>query len=632
MWSLLQFVAPNRQGPGLVSVFFGSFVLVSIAAGVLLAVYLVAVLRGWFAARPNGFLLALVSAFVGIGVFAVWLSGAWGYRAAHRVIFDQVVLNLQNVGDIVERQIQDELNEALLQMKHLASEIEANRLQKLPVADIEHSLRELTHINPQFVQLSMVDATGTRLADFTTAGAMRPSPRVGVAYCLEGSPYASDPYLSTTSQRSGHGDREHVMDLCVPITANNVVVGGILAQFDIQDNLIALLSSATFNQSGHATLVGSDGHVLADPHVDGVNADLSQSEAARAGLSGRSGSVTTNVGGVSQFVFYRPVRNPATINPKPWALLTAVNTAEAVAPLNTLARQILVGMVVLGVVSLLAAWAISWSITRPVAGLVAFARRVQAGDLTAQAQVLGRDAHGQLSEALNAMVHGLRERDRVKEVFGRYVTSQVSERALKGELNLGGERRRVTILFSDIRNFTTISEQLPPEETVSFLNSYFSDMVDAVFEYGGMLDKFLGDGLMAVFGATDDRANHAEQAVRAALRMKSFLAKINGERAMRGLAAIAIGIGIHTDAVVVGNIGSRKRLEYTVIGDGVNTSSRLESMNKELGTTILISDSTYQEVKGLFVCRAMQEVHLKGKTKVLTAYEVVSMVDGAAIA
>ncbi|HEY2150407.1 MAG TPA: adenylate/guanylate cyclase domain-containing protein [Vicinamibacterales bacterium] len=610
----------------MVSALLGSFVLVSIAATAALTVYLVAVLRRWFAAMPHGFLVALVSAFVGIGVFAVWLSGAWGYQAAYRIIFSQVVLDLKNVGDIVERQIQAELDEALLQLTHLASEVAADQLQKLPTAEIERNLREVAHIDTRFVQLTMVDAQGKRLGTFGTVNGSAPLPRIGVAYCLEGKTFASDPYVSSDSQRSGHSDHEHVMDLCVPITLNNAVVGGIVAQFDIQDNLVDLLSSATFNQSGRATLVGSDGHVLADPKAERLNADLSQSEAVRAGLGGASGSITSKAAGEQQFVFYRPVRNPATINPKPWALLTGINAAEAVAPLDALATQILLGILGLMAVSLLAAWAISWSITRPVAGLVEFARRVQGGDLTTQAQVLGRDVHGQLSEALNAMVKGLRERDRVKEVFGRYVTTQVSEQALKGELNLGGERRRVTILFSDIRNFTTMSEQLTPEETVSFLNNYFSEMVDAVFEYGGMLDKFLGDGLMAVFGATDDRANHAEQAVRAALRMKSLLAKINGERAMRGLPATAIGVGIHTDVVIVGNIGSARRLEYTVIGDGVNTASRLESMNKELGTTILISDGTHQDVQDLFVCRPMQEVHLKGKAKALTAYEVVSMV------
>jgi len=213
----------------------------------------------------------------------------------------------------------------------------------------------------------------------------------------------------------------------------------------------------------------------------------------------------------------------------------------------------------------------------------------------------------------------------VKEVFGRYIATQVSDKILKGQVNLGGEARRVTILFSDIRNFTGMSEQMTPQQVVGFLNDYFSEMVDAVFEQGGVLDKFMGDGLMAVFGSLGDQPDHPRRAVLAALRMKALLAKINGERAMAGRAPIAIGVGIHTDEVIVGNIGSRKRLEYTVVGDGVNTTSRLQTLNKEFGTTILISETTYAAIKDEFECRMMPEAQLRGKTKELRFYEVVSM-------
>jgi class 3 adenylate cyclase len=170
-----------------------------------------------------------------------------------------------------------------------------------------------------------------------------------------------------------------------------------------------------------------------------------------------------------------------------------------------------------------------------------------------------------------------------------------------------------------------MSEQMTPAQVVAFLNDYFSEMVDAVFEQGGMLDKFLGDGLMAVFGAFGDTADHPRRAVLAALRMQALLAKINGERAMSGKPPIAIGIGIHTDEVIVGNIGSRKRLEFTVVGDGVNVSSRLQTLNKEFGTTILISETTYTALKDEFECRQMPEAPLRGKTKELRFYEVVSV-------
>ena len=163
---------------------------------------------------------------------------------------------------------------------------------------------------------------------------------------------------------------------------------------------------------------------------------------------------------------------------------------------------------------------------------------------------LGRDEIGQLGAALNGMVEGLQERDMVKEVFGRYVATQVSEEVLKGIVNLGGESRRVTILFSDIRDFTAMAEQMEPTQVVDFLNDYFSEMVEAVFEYGGVLDKFMGDGMLAVFGSFGDDPSHPRQAVMAALRMKALLGKINGKRNIIGKPPINIGVGIHTDEVV----------------------------------------------------------------------------------
>lgn len=267
---------------------------------------------------------------------------------------------------------------------------------------------------------------------------------------------------------------------------------------------------------------------------------------------------------------------------------------------------------------------------RPLHTLGEFAHKIGSGDLTSRVDIGGRDIAGRLATTLNQMAVGLQERDHVKEVFGRYIATQVSDEILKGEVNLGGAEKNVTVLFSDIRNFTQMSEKMTPQQVVTFLNDYFTEMVDAVFEHGGVLDKFLGDGLMAVFGSLSSDPGHPRNAVMAALRMQALLGKINGMRAMSGQAPIAIGIGIHTDAAVVGNIGSRKRLEYTVVGDGVNTSSRLQALNKEFGTTILISETTYEAVKGDIECRQMPDTHLRGKTKDLKIYEVVSMKAGAA--
>ncbi len=266
-------------------------------------------------------------------------------------------------------------------------------------------------------------------------------------------------------------------------------------------------------------------------------------------------------------------------------------------------------------------------IEEPLLALASAAEKVQEGDLSADSPVQGQDEIGRLSHEFNEMLRGLRERERIKQVFGQYVTNQVSEKILNGEVNLHGERRTATILFSDIRGFTAMSEKMSPAETVTFLNAYFTEMVEAVFAEEGFLDKFIGDGLMAVFNALGDAPDHARRAVRTALRMRALVAKINGERGVRGKPPIAIGIGIHTDEIVLGNVGSLKRLQYTAIGDGVNTSSRVEALNKEFGTTILITEATYELVKDAFTCRLMPEAAVKGKSAMVKVYEVVSSKD-----
>jgi adenylate cyclase len=197
---------------------------------------------------------------------------------------------------------------------------------------------------------------------------------------------------------------------------------------------------------------------------------------------------------------------------------------------------------------------------------------------------------------------------------------------LKGPLDLGGESRNVTILFSDIRGFTPIAETMAPEEVVSFLNAYFSEMVEPVMEQGGVLDKFIGDGIMAVFGSFGDQPDHARRAVLCGLRMKALLAKINGDRAVHGKPPFDIGIGIHTGEVVVGNIGSKQRLEFTHIGDDVNTAARVQELNKEYHTTMLVTGATYEALGGAFTVRSVGEVSLRGKAKPLPIYQVLSQV------
>lgn len=258
----------------------------------------------------------------------------------------------------------------------------------------------------------------------------------------------------------------------------------------------------------------------------------------------------------------------------------------------------------------------------PINVLVDIARKIGRGDLEQKVEMKRKDELGELGNTFNEMIKGLKDRDFIKDTFGRYVSKQVAEAILNGRLELGGERKRATVLISDIRNFTAISEKFPPEEVVDFLNEYFSEMVSVVIKYEGTLDKFIGDALLAVFGAPIAHPDDAKRAVFAALEMQEKLKEFNKKRVKKGQNEIRIGVAVHTGNLVAGNIGSEVRMEYTVIGDTVNLTSRLEPLNKQFGTQILISESTYREVKDDIEVREIPAVELRGKEEKVKVYDV----------
>ncbi len=263
-------------------------------------------------------------------------------------------------------------------------------------------------------------------------------------------------------------------------------------------------------------------------------------------------------------------------------------------------------------------------VARPAGHLAGRMAEVRKGALDVLARVGGPDTFGQLCSDFNGMVEGLRQREMLRETFGRYVSSQVAEEILSGRLELGGELRTATVLFSDIRGFTRMSEHLSPEEVVGFLNRYLDIMVDCVFDHGGVLDKFIGDSIMAVFGApvSKGEAEDARAAVACAVEMSQRLDTLNAERATEDQPPIEIGIGVHTGPLVAGNIGSQKFMEYTVIGDTVNLSSRIEGMTKQLGRRILVSDTTAKLAGEGFDLKAIDTMEVRGREAPVRVYSV----------
>jgi adenylate cyclase len=217
-----------------------------------------------------------------------------------------------------------------------------------------------------------------------------------------------------------------------------------------------------------------------------------------------------------------------------------------------------------------------------------------------------------------------REKRKMKRLFGRYVSRDVYEQLVAHpELaELGGKRREMTVLFSDIRGFTTVTEAGDPEALVAQLNEYFTHMVEVVFRHKGTVDKFVGDMVMALFGAPLDDPDHAEHAVQAALDMIRELAELNRQWASRGLPQLDIGIGVNSGEMIAGNIGSSSIMSYTVIGDNVNLGSRLESLNKEYKTRIIMSDATRARLTSSYDSRPLGEVIVKGKSKPVAIFEL----------
>jgi adenylate cyclase len=210
-----------------------------------------------------------------------------------------------------------------------------------------------------------------------------------------------------------------------------------------------------------------------------------------------------------------------------------------------------------------------------------------------------------------------------REQLGRYFSPQVAAAVAEGTTGIGhGERRDVTVLFADLRDFTRLSETLTGEEVVALLNDFHAGMVDEVFAAGGTLDKYLGDGLMAYFGAPVPQPDHADRAVRCALAMQTALARLNGSNRERGRLQLRMGIGLHSGSVILGDVGAARRREYTIIGDTVNVAARIEQLTKKYGTAILVSDETRRRTVDPATFVDVECVTVTGRTQPLQLFSV----------
>ncbi|AHZ86352.1 adenylate/guanylate cyclase domain-containing protein [Bdellovibrio bacteriovorus] len=266
----------------------------------------------------------------------------------------------------------------------------------------------------------------------------------------------------------------------------------------------------------------------------------------------------------------------------------------------------------------------SMTLTSPIEKLAEMINLVSKGNFNvkARAQVKSHDEVGDLAEAFDHMTEGLKERDKVKNLFSKFHGSSVAEDLINNDIGVGGQTKDVVVFFSDIRGFTAFSEKRSPEEVVEMLNEYFGVMVKIINSHGGVVDKFIGDAIMAVWGAPKSSDKDAQQAVRACLEMRRALEGLNERRIAREQPPINIGMGLHAGKAISGTIGSDERMEYTVIGNTVNTASRIEASTKAFGADLLISDTVIEKIGEDFKTELAGAAEVKGRSEALKMFKV----------
>jgi len=262
------------------------------------------------------------------------------------------------------------------------------------------------------------------------------------------------------------------------------------------------------------------------------------------------------------------------------------------------------------------------SILNPIRELLGVVQSVKGGDFNQRIRVLSNDEIGVLGDAGNDMIRGLADRERIREVFGKYVTPEIRDQILAGRIPLNGERRMATLVFSDLRDFTSYVEENPSEEVISSMRDYFTAMEKAIRAHQGLVLQYVGDEVEAVFGVPLRHVYHADKAVLAALEMRKSLEGLNQHRIKEGKAIFRHGIGICTGEVLAGNTGSEDRLSYALIGDTVNLASRIQGLTKTFHCDILVSEETVKMLEHSFHIQKELPQSVKGYSRPITVYRI----------
>jgi len=290
--------------------------------------------------------------------------------------------------------------------------------------------------------------------------------------------------------------------------------------------------------------------------------------------------------------------------------------------ISGLLRMIIFLMAIGVLLSIGLAILVSESVSKPLSDMEEAMKSVAHGSFDVRIPVVSNDEIGAVSEGFNRMIARLKESESIKESFGKYVSEEIRDEILKGNIPLDGEMKRVTLLFSDLRNFTPFVESTHPKHVVAIMNQYFSEMTEAIKENRGLVLQYVGDEIEAVFGAPLGYESHPDMAVHAALEMRRRLAVLNQSLENQGFKPLRHGIGIHTGAVLAGNIGSKERVSYAMVGDTVNLASRISGLTKDFSWDAILSQTTHDLLTGSYPMERLPAARVKGKKDEVTVYKL----------
>ncbi|MBI2266050.1 MAG: HAMP domain-containing protein, partial [Armatimonadetes bacterium] len=369
------------------------------------ACFVYALRRRWFSRFKGGFLLTVLIAVMSSGLATAILLGAWGYETARGLLFESTVGDLKHTGDVVEAEIHENIRIAGTHLERL-SRVLAQTLSRNDLRRAREEMRSIQSFDGWWLQMDLHDRHGRHLFSTGTAGASEPPNRIAVAFGLEGKPFISEAYMSPVF-------KTHVLHMSIPIRIPGSSPSGVLsARYALQEDLKSHVAGARFLETGYCVLADNEGSIMAHPDPGRIGENIVSYPAIQSGRQGKSGWILAkNRAGQERLFVYRPVRGPGTINPRDWILLTELEEREATLLIRALGRQSALALGVIMIISLIIGPQVAASVKRPVQDLLHLSARVRQGDFSAQTGVQGRDEMGQLADALNKMIHGLRERD-----------------------------------------------------------------------------------------------------------------------------------------------------------------------------------------------------------------------------